>query len=276
MPSSSVYTSWIQDEEVRGIIARKKNRIIAQRWFHPFEFSEDLKEKTTRAYWIHNTKIHPKYQNRGIYRALADFSSKHLELDEYPLVSQISASNKRMQHVAKRHGFEKKGRLSLNVLIFLKRRLVDKRLSIRKNPPKIEEFSTIRIGKWHVQNLPGETNVRWFRKDCDNKSREIWLRLSSPIHPIQGRSLRSVIWRTNITMLDFHVSSGKMKQGESVGQELIQSITQLKRLLGKNHLLIVERQKFNRYFRNLSLKYFTIPINYEIFLKEPSHTTLHS
>ncbi len=187
MPSSSTYETWIQDKEIKGVIIRKKRNLIAQRWFQPFEFFEEGKKKPTKAYWIHNTKIHPKCQNRGLYQRLADFCFNHLELNDYPLVSQISVRNKRMLHIAKRNGFERIGNLCLNAIIHMNHGSTGKNHLILDNSQDTKKGVIFRMGKWQLQGFPGETNVKWFWKDFDEMEGKIRLRIASPIHQTRNR-----------------------------------------------------------------------------------------
>ncbi len=272
LPSVSTYESWIRDKEVIGVLMRHHGRIIAQRWFQPFDFLEIQDKQLKKAYWLHNTKVHPKYQNRGIYQSMANYCSHFLGIDNYNLVSQIEENNKRMQYIATKSGFKRIAFLRLSVVIFRRRLFVRKEKLLFKNETEEMRRTIMQIGNWSLQSLPGETQAKWFSKRIEEEKGEIRIRISSPIHSIQGRGIGPITIRKSLMFVHFNIE-GDEEKGWSARRVITKSMFELSNSLARTCLFVIERRQFEKYFRNWSLAYVAIPVSYSIFLREPNRNS---
>ncbi|MFX0125659.1 MAG: GNAT family N-acetyltransferase [Candidatus Hodarchaeota archaeon] len=100
--SSSEYTRWVLTEGVQAVVARDNKEIIGQMWAHPIEIYQNYELIKKRFFWIHNIKIHPNWQNKGIFKQIVDFYLTKVFSENDHCLFLINTSNKRMRFLARK------------------------------------------------------------------------------------------------------------------------------------------------------------------------------
>lgn len=103
--SSNEYKQWLLTEGVHTVVVRKNSEIIGQMWAHPLELYYNNEPINKQFYWIHNIKIHPDWQSKGIYRQIADYCNEQIFSKNVQRLLLVNTSNNRMRHLAIKSNF---------------------------------------------------------------------------------------------------------------------------------------------------------------------------
>jgi hypothetical protein len=215
--SNSEYRQWISTQGVRVVTARNKEEIIGQAWAHPlklFQNNEPIKEQF---FWIHNIKVHPKWQNKGVYRQISDCFDQTIFSRDVQRLLLVNVSNTRMRHLAIKSKFYPIMKIPGIILFryyFSSKIFRRNPLKIVKSqvPPEFWKLSVLKQNKYWIPQFSWDDSPEWFSFYIKDKLICI-LQITQPIHPTQGRSMSKLtvkVHTTQIRYLSFTPSFSKL------------------------------------------------------------------
>lgn len=189
--SSTDYKQWLQTEEVHAVVARDNKEIIGQMWAHPIKLYQNNELTDSQFFWIHNIKIHPAWQNKGIYKEMADYYNEKLFSKDIQPLYLVNSTNTRMRHLAGKS----KVFPVLNVFgvilfryIFFPRtkKITSLKLLKSHNPPESWVDFVLKSNKYWIPRFSWDNLPKWFSFYFKNQLVCV-LQVTQPIHPVQGR-----------------------------------------------------------------------------------------
>ncbi|MFX0185340.1 MAG: GNAT family N-acetyltransferase, partial [Candidatus Hodarchaeota archaeon] len=103
--SEKEYKQWLLTNGVHAVVARTNQKIIGQCWAHPVQLFQNDKPINKPAFWIHNIKVHPHWQNKGIYQRISDYYNKRIFAENENRFILVRTTNNRMRYLARKTGF---------------------------------------------------------------------------------------------------------------------------------------------------------------------------
>jgi hypothetical protein len=230
--SPKQYKQWISTKGACAVVARNNNEIIGQMWAHPLQIYQNSVPINNQFYWMHNIKVHPAWQNRGIYKEIENYYYRNVHSEEDQQFYLINAKNIRMRHLA--------GKSKLSPVMNVSGAILFRYLF----HPRIRKSTLLRITKsfsppevW--QNLISSQKMFWVpRFSWDNSP--VWfsfyfrnqlicvLQVIQPIHPVQGRFISNIpiiFYTTQIRYLS--LSPDFLKLSPSIPQSIFTSLFHL-------------------------------------------------
>ncbi|UCG02833.1 MAG: GNAT family N-acetyltransferase [Candidatus Heimdallarchaeota archaeon] len=189
--SSNEYKRWILTDGVKAVVARSNKEIIGQMWAHPIKIFQNGVLLKQRFFWVHNIKVHPSWQNKGIFRQIEEYYRKKLLSEEVHRFFLIESKNTRMRLLANKlklfPGVNVSGAVLFRYFTF-PRIKKPKPLEIVKSHtiPKLLRYHVKKHKKYWVPHFSWDTSPEWF-SFYFRKQLICILQVSRPIHPTQGR-----------------------------------------------------------------------------------------
>ncbi|MFX0174032.1 MAG: GNAT family N-acetyltransferase [Candidatus Hodarchaeota archaeon] len=205
--SEEEYKQWLLTDGVNTVIARTNQKIIGQSWAHPLQLFQNDKPIDKPVFWIHNVKVHPNWQNRGIYQKIAEFYSKRIFSQDENRFILVRTTNNRMRYLAKKTGFFPISKVSIVFIfryLFLldQRRQVPLRILRSRKPPESWIDSVFQHERVWIPQYSWDNSPDWFYVYVNQRLICV-LQIIRPIHPIQGRSLGKFTIRLHTTQLRY-------------------------------------------------------------------------
>ncbi|MFX1507716.1 MAG: GNAT family N-acetyltransferase [Promethearchaeota archaeon] len=187
--SSNEYKRWISTKGVHTVVARNKNEIIGQLWAHPVRIHQSNTLIRKRFYWIHNIKVHPTWQYKGIFKQIMDHFFENI-ISENDSLLLINRNNQRMRFLAEKMHLHPITSISGVIFsrYFVFRRSIDYSLNIVKSHriPKFWLNHVVKHKKFWIPHFSWDISPVWFSFYFKNQLICIF-QVTKPIHPIQGR-----------------------------------------------------------------------------------------
>ncbi len=189
--SGKQYKQWIVTKDVTAVIARNNDEIIGQMWIHPLRLYQNSVPIKNQFFWIHNIKVIPTWQNRGVYKEIEDYYQTNIHSEQDDQLYLIRANNFRMRHLARRA----KLLPVLNVYgVILLRYFFSSRITKRiplnithsLEPPKVWKNLVFNQKTYWVPRFSWDNSPVWFSFYFKNNLICV-LQVTKPIHPVQGR-----------------------------------------------------------------------------------------
>ena len=189
----SEYRQWISTQGVHVVTAKYKEEIIGQTWAHPLKLYQNNDPIDELFFWIHNIKVHPKWQNKGVYRRITEYYDRHIFSRNIHRLLLVNASNTRMKYLASKANFFPIRYVSGNILFryYLSSKLfrkIDLKIVRTQNPPKFWKISVFKKNKYWTPKFSWDKSPEWFSFYFEDELICV-LQIIQPVHPVQGRSI---------------------------------------------------------------------------------------
>ncbi|MFX1286483.1 MAG: GNAT family N-acetyltransferase [Promethearchaeota archaeon] len=238
--SSNQYKQWLSTKGVHTVVARKDKKIIGQLWAHPLEIFRNNEPINLPFFWVHNIKVDPAWQNKGIYKQMAAYFQKECVSNKAQNLFLINATNTKMLNNARKTELYPVLSVSTTILFryfFFTRTKQCILMKIIKSrfPPKFWMDFVFKEQKYWVPQLSWDNRPVWFSFYFRNRLMCI-LQVTQPIHLVQGRKINkfSVLLRTG-QIRYFSIFNHLLKVHPSIVRSIFTSIF---RILPQTNVLI--------------------------------------
>jgi len=238
--SSNQYKQWLSTKGVHTVVARKNKEIIGQLWAHPLEIFRNNEPINLPFFWVHNIKVDPAWQNKGIYKQIAAHFKKECVSNEAQNLFLINAKNTKMQNIARKTELYPILSVSATILFryfFFPRTKQAIPLKIIKShsPPKFWKNFVFKEQKYWVPRLSWDNYPVWFSFYFRNRLMCI-LQVTQPIHPVQGRKINKFPLLLHTGQIRyFSIFNHLLKVHPSIARSIFTSIF---RILPQTNVLI--------------------------------------
>ncbi|MFX0052258.1 MAG: GNAT family N-acetyltransferase [Candidatus Hermodarchaeota archaeon] len=216
--SEKEYKQWLSTDGVHTVVARTYQEIIGQSWAHPLQPFQNDKPIDKPAFWIHNIKVHPNWQNRGIYQRITEFYNKRIFSQDENRFFLVKTTNNRMRYLAKKTKYIPISKVSI-VFLFRylfslgQKRQVPLRILRSSKPPEPWTDFVFQKERFWIPQYSWDNSPDWFYFYINHKLICV-LQIIRPIHPTQGRSLGKfsiLLHTTQIRYFSLHPDVLKLK-----------------------------------------------------------------
>jgi hypothetical protein len=187
------YSQWLSTGGVHAIAARDSDTIIGQRWAHPLGLYDRNVPVSDSLYWIHNTKVLPTWQNKGVYQQMVGyFDEAFLDSDDTCLFL-VSVKNSKMRYLATKMGFSPRLAVCFTVipryLFNPKFNRIIRLCVVRSSSPPGPWMNTAFSNRIHwIPRFSWDPSPEWFSFHNGNQLLATF-QLAQPVHPVQGRHI---------------------------------------------------------------------------------------
>ncbi|MFX0095815.1 MAG: hypothetical protein ACFFBD_29015 [Candidatus Hodarchaeota archaeon] len=205
--SALQYKEWISTEGTWVTLARSDQQIIGQRWMHPVQIYHNQRPLNKKIYWIHNTKVHPMWQNKGIYQKLVDFDHKASNPKNNQYLNLLSTTNHKMRYLIKKVGFipllnPQITVLFRNLFICWSTKKVPLQVKKSKSPPQSWLDNMFEQEIYWIPKFSWDPSPYWFSFYFKDKLVCV-LQMTYPIHPVYGRVIKSINFSLRMVLIRY-------------------------------------------------------------------------
>jgi hypothetical protein len=191
--TNSDYKQWITTQGVNVVTARYKEEIIGQLWVHPLKLYKNNEPINNHLYWVHNIKIHPKWQNKGVYRKITHYYEQNIFSRDDQRLLLVNASNARMRYLASKTHFFPIMLVPGSILFrYYFSSKITKNFPLRvvnsQVPPEFWKLSILKQHKYWIPRFSWDKSPEWFSFYFEDELICV-LQIIRPVHPVQGRSI---------------------------------------------------------------------------------------
>lgn len=191
--SGKEYKQWLLTNGVRTVVTRNNQKIIGQSWAHPLQLYQNDKPINERIFWIHNIKVNPTWQNKGIYQEIAEYYRKRIFTEDVERLFLVKTTNNRMRYLANKTKFFPILQISTMFLFrylftLSPRKQVPLKISKSIKPPESWTDFVFQNERYWIPRYSWDDSPDWFCFYINQKLICV-LQVTRPIHPIQGRFL---------------------------------------------------------------------------------------